>query len=285
MVVAWVAVTVAAFASVGPSVDALSDEFELPARESSTAANLIVERYGNGGPRVSGPLVAVVDLPEGTTVDTPGVRREVGDAFAAVAAAIPGSRSADLASTGDRLFVSDDGATTFGVIWFPASEVAFEPAGDALDQARAAAADLSVSGPPVRITGLDALAAGDDESEGPSVLAETLIGGVGALVVLAFVFGSTMAFVPLLMAAIAIPTTFLLLWPLAAVTDVSIVVQFLISLIGLGVAIDYSLLIVMRWREEVAAGRERTEAVVEAMEHAGRAVIFSGIAVAIGLRP
>ena len=74
-----------------------------------------------------------------------------------------------------------------------------------------------------------------------------------------------------------------MLWPLAAVTDVSIVVQFLISLIGLGVAIDYSLLIVMRWREEVAAGHDRSDAVVEAMEHAGRAVIFSGIAVAIGL--
>ena len=50
---------------------------------------------------------------------------------------------------------------------------------------------------------------------GPSVLVETLIGGLGALIVLAFVFGSLMAFVPLLMAAIAIPTTFLVLWPLA----------------------------------------------------------------------
>ena len=51
-----------------------------------------------------------------------------------------------------------------------------------------------------------------------------------------------MAFVPLLMAALAVPTTFLVLWPLAPVTDVSVVVQFLIALIGLGVAIDYSLL-------------------------------------------
>ena len=205
VVLTWVVVTVAAFASIGPSVDALSDEFELPGRESTDAANLIVERYGNGGPRVSGPLVAVVDLPEGTTVDTPGVRREVGDAFAAIAGAIPNSRAADFASTGDRVFVSDDGSTTFGVIWFPASAVAFEPAGDALDAARGAAGDVSVAGAPVRITGIDALASGEDESGGPSVLAETLVGGVGALIVLAFVFGSTMAFVPLLMAAIAIP--------------------------------------------------------------------------------
>ena len=93
-----------------------------------------------------------------------------------------------------------------------------------------------------------------------------------------------MAFVPLLMAAIAIPTTFLVLWPLAEATEVSVVVQFLIALIGLGVAIDYSLLIVMRWREETRRRpQHEREAVLEAMEHAGRAVIFSGIAVAIGL--
>ena len=115
------------------------------------------------------------------------------------------------------------------------------------------------------------------------MLVEILIGGVGALIVLVFVFGSLMALVPLLMAAIAIPTTFLVLWPLAEVTEVSVVVQFLIALIGLGIAIDYALLIVMRWREEHANGRDNCEAVIEAMDHAGKAVIISGIAVAIGL--
>jgi RND superfamily putative drug exporter len=85
------------------------------------------------------------------------------------------------------------------------------------------------------------------------------------------------------MAVIAIPTTFLVLWPLAEVTQVSVVVQFLVALIGLGIAIDYALLIVMRWREEHGAGRTNREAVVEAMDHAGRAVITSGVAVAIGL--
>ena len=285
VVVAWVVIAVAAFASVSASVDALSVEFDLPGRESTDAATLIEERYGNGGPLVAGPIVQVVQLPEGASIDEPGVRASVGDAFGAVADSIPGSRAADFATTGDRVFVSEDGRTTFGVIWFPPSlAVAFEPAKEALESAKAAAAAQSVSGAPVLITGIDALYLGtSDESAGPSVLAEVLFGGVGALIVLAFVFGSMMAFVPLLMAAIAIPTSFLLLWPLAETTQVSIVLQFLIALIGLGVAIDYSLLIVMRWREEVAAGRERHEAVVEAMAHAGRAVIFSGLAVAIGL--
>jgi RND superfamily putative drug exporter len=283
VVLTWIVVAVVAFASTQSSADALSTEFELPGRESSEAVALIEARYGNGGNRVSGPLAPVVQLPEGTTVDSPGVREELARAFGAISKAIPGSRSADFASTGDRVFVSEDGRTTFGTIWFPAGPVAFEPAKEAIDAAEKAAAAQTVAGAPVVITGIDALATATDESSGPSVLAETLVGGLGAMIVLLFVFGSAMAFVPLLMAAIAIPTTFLVLWPLAEVSDVSIVVQFLISLIGLGVAIDYSLLIVMRWREEMAAGKEKNAAVAEAMEHAGRAVVFSGIAVAIGL--
>ena len=78
-------------------------------------------------------------------------------------------------------------------------------------------------------------------------------------------------------------TTFLLLLGLTTFTDVSPIVQFLVALVGLGVAIDYSLLVVSRWREERAHGRSGDEAVQRAMETAGRAVVFSGITVAIGL--
>lgn len=284
VLLAWLVIAIAAFASTQPASNALSQEFNLPGYESSDAADLIYSQYGNGGNRVSGPLVQVVQLPEGTTVDSPGVRDELAGAFGQIAAAVPGSRVADYATTGDRLFVSEDGGTTFGVVWYPPSDtVAFEPARDAIDAMHEAAADTDVAGSPIQITGFDALFVPDEESGGPSLLIEVLIGGIGALFVLAFVFGSLMALVPLLMAAIAIPTTFLLLWPLAATTEVSIVVQFLIALIGLGVAIDYSLLIVMRWREEHASGRDNRESVIAAMDHAGRAVIISGLAVAIGL--
>ena len=57
----------------------------------------------------------------------------------------------------------------------------------------------------------------------------------------------------------------------------------LIQLIGLGIAVDYSLLIVYRFREELARGHEKDEAVVRTMQTAGRAVVFSGVAVALGL--
>jgi RND superfamily putative drug exporter len=89
--------------------------------------------------------------------------------------------------------------------------------------------------------------------------------------------------VPILMAIASIMTTFLLLLGLTELTDVSPIVQFLVALVGLGVAIDYSLLVVSRWREERSHGRSGDEAVQRAMETAGRAVVFSGITVAIGL--
>jgi RND superfamily putative drug exporter len=77
--------------------------------------------------------------------------------------------------------------------------------------------------------------------------------------------------------------TFLLVGGLTEITSVSQIVEFLIALIGLGVAIDYSLLVVSRWREERASGHDNESAVVRAMDHAGRAVVFSGLTVAIGL--
>jgi RND superfamily putative drug exporter len=86
-----------------------------------------------------------------------------------------------------------------------------------------------------------------------------------------------------LMAVDSIMTTFVPLLLLTTVTDVSPLVKFLIVLIGLGVAIDYSLLVVSRWREERSHGRSGDEAIQKAMETAGRAVIFSGITVALGL--
>ena len=137
------------------------------------------------------------------------------------------------------------------------------------------------------MTGLDALraaAADGDKGGGASLAVEALVAGGGALLVLAFVFASWMAIVPLLMAIVAIPTTFLLIWPLATATDVSVIVKFLVALIGLAIAIDYALLVVVRWREErLRPGTTNEDAVVQAMQHAGRAVVFSGTTVGISL--
>jgi RND superfamily putative drug exporter len=133
-----------------------------------------------------------------------------------------------------------------------------------------------------RTTGIFQLQSSTGQSGGNGVFVETLLGGLGALVILAVVFASALAVLPLIMAIVAIPTTFLLLLGLTELTTVNFVVQFLIGLVGLGVAIDYSLLITTRWREETIH-RSGEEAVVAAMDTAGRSVVFSGVTVAIGL--
>jgi RND superfamily putative drug exporter len=277
---AWLVITLVAMFATGPATGALSERFDLPGSESTETNAAIAATYGNGGNAV--PLTAVLTLPDGITVDSPGVAAELAAAFDSVSRAVPEVRVVSFASTGDRALVSDDGRTTFGLIYpTDAGPGAESPEAPAI---REAFAEASVAGASFRLTGMSEFQFGENEEEGGGgALVETLVGGLGALVVLLWIFGSFLAFLPLLVAAISIVTTFLLVWGLTAVTDVSAVVVFLIALIGLGVAIDYSLLIVTRWREERAAGRENTAAVQRAMETAGHAVIFSGTTVAIGL--
>jgi RND superfamily putative drug exporter len=279
----WAVLTLAAFAAMGPSSRSLSQQFDLPGREGFETNAELAATYGNGGDVA--PIVPVVQLPRGTTVDSPGVRQELTAAIAAIGAALPQARTASYASTGDRAFVSDDGRTTFALVYIPAKG-GVDPGQVEARAAQAAVAGLSVGGARVEVTGLDALraSAGENHGAGAGVLLGTLLAALGALLVLAFVFRSFTAFVPLLMAIVAVPTTFLLIWPVTAITDVSVFVQFLVALIGLGIAIDYALLVVVRWREErQQPGIANDTAVRRAMQHAGSAVVFSGTTVAISL--
>ncbi|MEA2144241.1 MAG: putative drug exporter of the superfamily [Solirubrobacteraceae bacterium] len=279
----WLVVTIAAFAAIQPATDSLSQQFSAPGLEAFEANQALGEIYGNGGDIA--PIVPVVQLPAGRTVDSPGISRQLDAALAKVEAALPEARTASYASTGDRAFVSDDGRTTFALVYIPAKG-GVDPGQAEARRAQAALAGVTVGGSPVEVTGLDALrsSAGESEGSGAGVLIGTLLAALGALLVLVFVFRSFMAFVPLLMAIVAIPTTFLLIWPLAHVTDVSLIVQFLVALIGLGIAIDYALLVVVRWREErQQPGATNDAAVRNAMQRAGSSVVFSGTTVAISL--
>ena len=224
------------------------------------------------------PLLATLTMPEGQTLT--GHEDEVAAAFSSLAGVSVPLRVVDEANTGDRAFRTADDRTAYAMVFYPFPRSAAEPLPTDLVQTTLRSA--APVGDAVAVTGMDALAVGD-ESGGNGVLAETLLGAVGALAVLLFVFASLLAFLPLLIAAVSILTTFLLLLPLTYLTDVSFIVQFLVALVGLGVAIDYSLLFVTRWREERDHGRDNHEAVVAAMETAGHAVLFSGITVAIGL--
>jgi RND superfamily putative drug exporter len=279
----WLALTVAGFGAIGPANNALEEQFNVPGQEAFAANSQIMATYGNGGN--SAPLVPVVALPEGKTVESPGVRADLNAALARIKAALPQSRTASYASTRDRSFVSEDGRTTFALVYIP-GKGGVDPGQVEARLAQDALHGVTVGGAPVELTGLNALRAGaaDGGKEGgTSTVVEALIAGGGALLVLAFVFASWMAIVPMLMALVAIPTTFLLVWPLASATDVSVIVTFLIGLVGLAIAIDYALLVVVRWREERQRGAEGNDAVINAMRHAGKAVVLSGTTVGISL--
>ena len=255
----------------------LSLDFSLPGQPGDNAEQELIDTYGVS---TFDSYVAVVTVPEGQTVRQS--RAAVSDVLTTAVADVPNVqlRVVDFASTGDPGFVTDDGRTTYALIQAPIPTV-FGPYVEAqLDPAldRAATAQGFESG----LTSYGLLSAGGDQ-ESSSLLLETLLAAAGALLVLLFVYASFLALLPLLIAAVSILTTFMLVLGLTTFSDVSIIVQFLIALIGLGVAIDYSLLLVSRWREERAHGRGNEEAVVVAMQTAGRAVFASGVTVAISL--
>ena len=275
VMLAWAVVFLAGVGAASRVSDKLSFDFSLPGQPGYETELDVEELYGTS---TFDTYVPVLTVPEGTTVEEQ--RTQVAAVFETVRREVPGVRVTDWASSGDERFLGDDGRTTYALVqgplpagFEPGTALALEPV---LEQAGAQA------GFEVGLTSYGLLSAGG-ETEGPSVLVETLVGATGALLVLVFVFASFLALVPMVIAAVSILTTFLLVLGLTYVTDVSFVVQFLISLIGLGVAIDYSLLVVSRWREERAHGHDNHTAVVTAVRTAGHAVLASGVTVAISL--
>ena len=271
----WLVLFVAGVAAAGPVSGRLSFDFSLPGQPGFQAEQQLIATFGAS---TADTFVPVLTVPAGSTVQQHA--GDIAKVFDAVRTQLPQARVVDLASTGDARFVTNDGRSTFALVqgpqpkgFGPGLEAALRP----VVQAAAQAAGLEYG-----ITSYGLLAAGGN-NKGPSVLVETLFGALGALAVLVFVFASFLALVPLVIAAVSILTTFLLVLGLTYLTDVSFVVQFLIALVGLGVAIDYSLLLVSRWREERAHGHTNDEAVVLAVQTAGHAVLASGVTVAISL--
>lgn len=280
VIAGWILLAALGGVAAAGSSGRLSFTFDLPGQPAFETNAAIVRAFGSGGD--NSPLVAVVQLPEGTTVDSPNVRRELNTVFGRAARALPGARTASWPSTGDRDFVSADGRTTFQLLYPVADFTAADPYSQAVPALSAAMAGQRVAGAPVLVTGATILASGGS-SGGNSILVETLLAGVGALVVLAVVFGSLVAFLPLLIAAVAIPTAFIFIDAFTYVTTMSTLVQNIVALVGLGVAIDYALLIVTRWREERGNGLGNRDAVLTASATAGSSVVFSGITVTVSL--
>ena len=275
MIAVWAVLTVFGAYSAGQVSDRWLEDFSIPGYSAYEANQRVVAALGNGE---VAPLVVVLEA-QGDVTATPGIE----EAIDAAAAANPGSRVTSWFSSGDDAYLSEDRTVAFAEI-HPAGQSTFDGIGT-LDQTREALERTAPAGVETHLTGIEALyqESSGEASEGPSVLVEALIGGLGALVILLFTFGTIPAIaMPLVIALAAILNTFTLIWVLTYVTDVSIIVQFLVALIGLGVAIDYALVMIFRYREELQV-RDRDAALIETMRHAGRSVIVSGSTVAVGL--
>ncbi len=272
----WVVMFLAGIAAAGAVPNRLSYDFSLPGQQGYETEQKIIASYH--GANAQAAYIPVVTVPQGQTIT--GSAADVQAVYDAPRK-IPTLRVVDYSQTKDKGFITSDGRTTFGVIYEPQPNGFIDPNQKLIEDTFSA--QLKQHGFTGGLTGYAQLASGGGDNGGPSVLEETLLGALGALAVLVFAFASLLALVPLLIAAVSILTTFLIVLLLTVFTDVSFVVQFLIALVGLGVAIDYSLLVVSRWREEIAHGHDNQQAVRISLRTAGHAVFASGVTVAISL--
>ncbi|MGQ0837208.1 MMPL family transporter [Actinokineospora sp.] len=266
----------AAIAGVSVFGAVKSGGFDDPEAESAKAGVLLADRFDAGSP----DLVVLARVAEG--VDAPTVAasgRELTDRLTAE----PGvERVVSYWRSGDPGLRAADGRKALLLVGLAGTEEELEVVAARL------VADYSGSkaGP-----GLDVVIGG------PAALGNELGETIGAdlgraeaiaipitLVLLLLVFGSVIAaLLPLAVGVIAIFGTFLALFLITLTADVSVFAINLATALGLGLAIDYSLLIVSRFREELGKGLDTEAAVARTLQTAGRTVAFSAVTVAISL--
>jgi putative drug exporter of the RND superfamily len=276
VIAAWIVLTLFGGFAAAKVSKRWYQSFSIPGKSAYETSQKQLKIFGFG---VRPPEVVVYHTGGDATSSAP-----IRDSTQRVERASQGSATSSFYSTGSRAYVSRDGHTTFMMV-YPRGPAKFNSKTQTKQLLAAAKAGLP-AGITANVTGHDPLeeASSHGQSGSSSVLLEALIGGLGALVILLFVFGTLPAvLMPIATAAVAILNTFTLVWGLTYITNVSIIVQFLIALVGLGVAIDYSLLMIFRFRDELREGEDTETAIVETVTHAGRSVIISGSTVAVGL--
>jgi RND superfamily putative drug exporter len=275
----WLTLTAVGVLTVSSATRRLSHGFSTPGTAGYDANAHIFKRLGIDGNEQ--PTIGVLTLPAGETMSTAAGQAAAARTFAAADRA--GHLAvADYANTHNPRLVSKDGRTTWALIDMPNPDVGSGVG--VIDRIGSALRGAAPPGASVAVTGFEQIQSGSGAAGGgPSVLVMTLIGAAGALAVLLFVYGSAIALVPLLTAAPSILTTFLLVLGLTHLLSMNFLTEYLVAVMGLGVAIDYSLLLITRWREEREAGRTNEDAILAAGSTAGRAVVLSGTIVAVGL--
>jgi putative drug exporter of the RND superfamily len=264
----WLVVLVVSVTAMAGLSDLLTNRFTLPGSDTAKAERILEEHFGQ---RSDGSFLLVA---QGEPGSAPRLVRDLRGAAARAAAAVPTARVASVAAVSDRV------ANAVIVTRLEQVDAKLET-----DDVREAAG--TIPGATLYVTGQSAIAHDlDPVFDEDLKVGELYIAIPIALLILVFVFGTAAFLVPFIFAIAAIPSTLGIIWMAAHAMELTSYLQNMVMLIGLGIAIDYSLLIVSRYREERRAGgpdEPRSEAVVRTMQTAGRAVVFSGTAVAIGL--
>jgi putative drug exporter of the RND superfamily len=278
VILGWLGIVALLIVLVGTVGGELRDEFEIPGSDTQKATDLIESEFASEQGAV---LNVVFAAPEGQRLDTPERKAAIQDAIARLRSPEfkPKDDEAGVVSVAnpftDRTF-SDDGRIAYAEAQF---DQTIEPTDrDAVVAVQDAVREtVEPAGVTVEYNG---------EAEFPPVEQGTseLLGLLAAILVLLLVFRTFVAMlIPIALAIAALATAFLLLFILAGLTDINTITPILVSMIGLGVGIDYSLFIVTRFRQLLHEGLSPRDAAAEAGASAGRAVLFAGLTVAISV--
>ncbi|HYF24573.1 MAG TPA: MMPL family transporter, partial [Baekduia sp.] len=264
MVLAWVVSAVVIIGLGSSLAGEYNADYNTPGSESKAASELTEREFGG----YSGQEIYVV-WKDAAGADRPEAMRRV-KAFLAEA------QQVEHVAQATEVRISDKG--TIGATTLPMTVPGWEMEKEQGEQLIAAAEDNSVGGLQIKLGGDPIYVA--QEASNPEGL-----GFLGAAIVLLIAFGSIVAAgLPLAIALIGLGVTsggLILL--LANVVDVPDWTTAVSGLIGIGVGIDYALLVLTRFRAGMAAGKDRHDAVVEAVTTAGRSVIVAGGTVVISV--
>ncbi|MBI3747867.1 MAG: MMPL family transporter [Chloroflexi bacterium] len=246
---------------------------------SSESADVVARLDREFGAGKSSVIAVFRSATPGADATSAPFQRAISTAVAGLARDARVTGVVGFAETGDRRFISQAGDAAYFVVELNLTDEASVEAVDALRSEITAPAgytyQLTGYGPITRDSAV--------QSEKDLQQAEGVSLPVAALVLIA-VFASVIAAgMPLLVAGLAIPTSLALIYVVAQAVEMSVFVLNIATMLGLALAIDYSLFIVSRYREELRRGRTVGEAVTRSVATAGKAAAFSGIAVAIGL--
>ena len=179
VVLFWVAMFGVGIYSTGQTSKRLVVDFSLPGQPGYETEKQLLETFHNGGSNP--PTIAVVTVPEGTTVEEE--LDKITPVFDEIEKALPGTRMVDYADTQDPKFITDDGRTTFALV-YPEPFESFTDVGPDVAMRPILEQASEDTGFDFGVTGYNLLAQGTEDPEAPSLLVETLLGGLGALAVL-----------------------------------------------------------------------------------------------------